>query len=74
MDNNRFNILVDNKLCDDIFKSRKDHVVRYITKHFIENENYIIICPNKNIKGGSGRNKKDYKLTPESFVSLYILK
>jgi hypothetical protein len=69
MDIDKFNILVDNKLCDEIFKSRKDHVVRYIKKHFIENENYIIVYPNKTqqINGGGGKNRQDYKLTSESF-------
>jgi very-short-patch-repair endonuclease len=71
MDNteSNFNILVDNKLCNEIFNSRKDSVVCYIKKHFVENENYIIIYPNKakQINGGSGKNRQDYKLTSESF-------
>jgi len=69
MDNteSNFNMLVDNKLCNEIFNSRKDKVICYIKKHFIENENYIIIYPNKQINGGSGKNKKDYKMTSESF-------
>jgi hypothetical protein len=67
-----FNMLVDNKLCNEIFNSRKDRVICYIKKHFIENENYIIIYPNKTkqINGGSGKNRQDYKLTPESFELL----
>jgi hypothetical protein len=71
MDNteSNFNILVDDKLCNEIFNSRKDSVVCYIKKHFIENENYIIIYPNKTkqINGSGGKNRQDYKLTSESF-------
>jgi very-short-patch-repair endonuclease len=62
-----FNILVNDKLCNEIFNSRKDSVVCYIKKHFIENENYVITYPNKNININGGQNKKDYKMTSESF-------
>lgn len=63
----------NNLLDDDFFnsvKSRKDKVIQYVKKHFIEDRDYKIILPNANIKVNGGQNKKDYYLSDEAIELL----
>lgn len=50
------------------FKSRKDHVVYFLKRHFKEGEHYIVqsVIPIKG-KGWSGQNKKIYMLTNPTY-------
>jgi len=67
MELNKFNIILN----DDIylsFNSRKDSVIRYINKHFIENEDFIKY--KNRIRSNGGFNRIDYKMTEKSFELL----
>jgi very-short-patch-repair endonuclease len=64
MSENNFTII----LTEEVFNSRKDCIIRYIKKHFVENIDYIKCYskPLKNTKGG--RPTVDYKLTKDAFL------
>jgi hypothetical protein len=62
----KFKVILTNDIINS-FNTRKDHIIRYIQKHFKLNENYIINknCQNQNKK--VGRPQIDYILTEETF-------
>lgn len=62
----KFKFLLDDNFCITT-NSRKSDITRYIRKHFILDKDYKINFPNKNKKGGAGRNKQDYILTEDAF-------
>jgi very-short-patch-repair endonuclease len=68
---NNFTIILTDEIIKQ-FNTRKDPIIRYIKKNFNENIDYIKYHPNLliNTKGGSGKNKIDYKMTKCAFLLL----
>lgn len=50
------------------FNARKDHLKRFVIKHFNENKDYVLVHPNKDIpKNRGGHNKESIFITENTY-------